>query len=139
MAGLLIGKSAAHGCSPISIHVALVWSDIINWQPYVWFSSQMCFVCHTVTCLFSFKEPTFENQLVSHSKLWFPLDGHEKNQWVLRRCCPVPHIRACCLMIVHGPCHSHSALLVGHLHLALMGIYICYSSTGRIVNLFKTL
>lgn len=73
------GQESVHGGRPASICVSFVWSDstraaicLIQLTDVRRSSQPASLVC------FLFTELTFKNRLGSHSKLWFPLDPHEK-------------------------------------------------------------
>lgn len=73
------GQESVRGGCPASICVSFVWSDatraaicLIQLTDVLRSSQPASLVC------FLFAELTFKNRLGSHSKLWFPLDPHEK-------------------------------------------------------------
>lgn len=103
------GQKSAHGDCPASICVSFVWSDstwaaicLIQLTDVLRSSQPASLVC------FLFTELTFKNRLGSHSKLWFPLDPHEKTSGspVLVATLPTQRPVFNNVLLVHGLHHS---------------------------------
>lgn len=101
------GQESVHGGCPASICVSFIWSDstraaicLIQLTDVLRSPQPASLVC------FLFTELTFKNRLGSHSKLWFPLDPHEKTSGspVLVATLPTQFNN---VPIVHGLHHSY--------------------------------